>query len=474
MSVRKLDELLRLISERTGRDSQELLRLIDEKRERIGGGYLSRLGAAYLVAADLGVRLEPEPILALRVGDLTAGLRGVTVIGRVLTLGPTKMKQGNRDQGGELVYRKGVLYDERACALMIFWERAAQKLESLQISRGDALRVSNVAVTEARDYHVTVHVRENSVVEKLSDIEGVSSPKELATDVSAIGNRTHFLVLRGIVAGKVRGSMDTEGKGLEYVTFGIRDVRGVGLPLRVLFRRPPLTLERISEAEGRLVYLYNVRVTKSSYGGLLIKGGDESDLEVEDLQRTQALTVLSFREDPQSNLAYLVCRNDVGELIFVEASRDLVLRLGDILDANVHLTSRSSASFIRAHDVVEIKSVEGNTKASAVEALSKKIADIGPGEQWVFLPAITLSGPMVRVVKLSDGKEVEQARILIGDSSGEVELVAWGSNAHQVKMLRSGQKVLIRAAKPKMFRDRVTLEVTKYTMVQVLSPRNMP
>src|SRR5262245_6335882 len=70
--------------------AEEIRNLVDEKKRKIGAGYLTDQGALFLVAADLGISLERNQPSLQKLKDLYVGARDINVVGRVMSIYPTR------------------------------------------------------------------------------------------------------------------------------------------------------------------------------------------------------------------------------------------------------------------------------------------------------------------------------------------------------------------------------------------------
>ncbi|MEM4139654.1 MAG: hypothetical protein QXG36_00910 [Nitrososphaeria archaeon] len=75
-----IEEILKKVS---GLTREDIISLIQEKKKKIGSGYLTDTGAAYLVAADLGVNLEFNLPSTVEIKDLYIGANSVNINCRV-------------------------------------------------------------------------------------------------------------------------------------------------------------------------------------------------------------------------------------------------------------------------------------------------------------------------------------------------------------------------------------------------------
>src|SRR5919197_3685994 len=79
-----------ILRQRPELNPEQLRDLIDEKKRKIGAGYLTDQGALFLVAADLGMSFEIIPKTESGIKDLYVGARDVSVTARVLSVYPLR------------------------------------------------------------------------------------------------------------------------------------------------------------------------------------------------------------------------------------------------------------------------------------------------------------------------------------------------------------------------------------------------
>src|SRR2546430_10305566 len=65
-----------------------LMEQIEEKKNKVGSGYLTDQGALFLIAGELGVRLERITSTDLGLKDLYVGANDITVVARVFAIYP--------------------------------------------------------------------------------------------------------------------------------------------------------------------------------------------------------------------------------------------------------------------------------------------------------------------------------------------------------------------------------------------------
>ncbi len=70
---------------------EKLKDMIEEKKRKVGAGYLTDQGALFLVAADLGVSFDKTNKPENSIKDLFIGARDISTIGRIISIHPIKI-----------------------------------------------------------------------------------------------------------------------------------------------------------------------------------------------------------------------------------------------------------------------------------------------------------------------------------------------------------------------------------------------
>ncbi|MFN4337039.1 MAG: hypothetical protein ACK4FV_05615 [Candidatus Nitrosocaldus sp.] len=187
---------------------EDVLSMARAKMEKIGAGYLTEQGALFLVAADLGIRIDEEMskirlgsggagggvIMALK--DLYSGARDVSIVARVMKIYPVK-RYSRKSDGAVSKLRRLVVYDNEKSMSVNLWDDAVDAIERLGIEAGDAIRISRAYVKSGLDGStLVINTGMKSSVEPISlDDVGKGSSigieikrlEDMAIDVSDIG-----------------------------------------------------------------------------------------------------------------------------------------------------------------------------------------------------------------------------------------------------------------------------------------------
>ena len=95
-----------LLSQKPEINLEQLRELIDEKKRKIGAGYLTDQGALFLVAADLGISLGNVKRANGAIKDLFVGAKDVSIIGRIMNIYPARkfLRKEGRNQKSNIDY----------------------------------------------------------------------------------------------------------------------------------------------------------------------------------------------------------------------------------------------------------------------------------------------------------------------------------------------------------------------------------
>src|SRR5271169_706829 len=124
-------------------DRQQLLSLIQEKKTKVGGGYLTDQGALFLVASDLGVSVDYDHERPASISKLVADQKTVSIVARLISVGVPKSFTRKTDSSKGLLTKLSI-YDNSGNALVSLWESAIFRIldASLNVQPGDLFKIS--------------------------------------------------------------------------------------------------------------------------------------------------------------------------------------------------------------------------------------------------------------------------------------------------------------------------------------------
>ncbi len=140
------EKIIQKIVEKTGLPREEIERRIEETIQMFSG-LLTRAGAAYAVAKDLGVEIDVERELAERVKikELQPGMEHVDVVGKVVRIFPPRRFERNGRPGR---YCSVIIADETGQIRLTLWHRDVDLVEKGKLKIGDIVEIINGYVRE--------------------------------------------------------------------------------------------------------------------------------------------------------------------------------------------------------------------------------------------------------------------------------------------------------------------------------------
>ena len=242
--LRRLESLIaQVLAQRPGVSRDSLLKLIQEKKSRVGGGYLTDQGSLFLVASDLGVTMNYRRATCTKLADLNPELQNITVEARVLGWSPPRVftRKNDSKQG---IRAKMIIYDETATTAVNLWDaKSSFPLEGAGLRPGDPIRISNVYARAGPDGSLSISAGEKASLEKLQSFEGtdlasIPTPERRAIPPELVLEPARHLVLKGKVSGvaDIRKSSFTRPDGSQgsLVSFSVRSLTQKGVTMRVV------------------------------------------------------------------------------------------------------------------------------------------------------------------------------------------------------------------------------------------------
>jgi replication factor A1 len=151
------DDMVKTILERGKVSRDELMSKIRQKQEELSG-FITSEGAAIIVGRELGVefgRKEPE-VRELTIDDLTAGMSGVDIVGRIIRVyEPRNFKRvdGSLGKVGSVM-----IQDQTGQVRAVLWDDKVSLLEEGKINKGAAIQIRGGYVKSGIDQKPEVNI----------------------------------------------------------------------------------------------------------------------------------------------------------------------------------------------------------------------------------------------------------------------------------------------------------------------------
>ncbi|HYW84375.1 MAG TPA: hypothetical protein VFB30_14030, partial [Spirochaetia bacterium] len=160
------------------RDS--LMELVQEKKRTVGSGYLTDQGALFLIAGELGVKLQHMINADLTLKDLHIGANDITVVARVLAIYPVAEFK-KKDGSGVGRYRRVNLFDRNGVGRLTIWEDNEEAIKLSGIAVDAPVRVVSAYVKQGLDGKPNLNLGKRGRIELITDASIASKLASLST-----------------------------------------------------------------------------------------------------------------------------------------------------------------------------------------------------------------------------------------------------------------------------------------------------
>ena len=275
----EFEELISKLLEKVPELSRSVIEeRINEKKEKVGAGYLTDQGAIFLVAADLGVSLEQTQNSEVAIKDLYIGAKEVTLESRVLNISPTK--QFTKKDGSSFSLRTITVYDNNSTASVKLWDEKANLPGLEELKPGDLIKIIKAYVKSDLTGAPTINIGSGSTIETSESESDIVSIDSKISDVSEIKDDQRDLIIAGTLGSAMSLLEFTNSKGKPSKALKFR-LRGANKNLVnvVLWGKDESILPKVINQDAK-VKLFGVR-TKTGMQGLEIHGNDATIIDVE-------------------------------------------------------------------------------------------------------------------------------------------------------------------------------------------------
>ena len=449
-----------------------LMEQIEEKKNTVGSGYLTNQGALFLIAGELGVRLERITSTDLGLKDLYVGANDITVVARVFAIYPISEYE-RKDGSGRGRYRRIGLFDSDNVARVTLWDDRVEDVDQTGITLDSPVRVVSGYVKQGFDGKPNLNLGKRGRIEKIEDAELSSKLDSIEKAVRTLGNLDEdkqIVALDAILASEARRSDFTRADGSpgSLLQFRVSDGKE-RREERIAIWSPSIPTP--SFKLGQRIRVTNLKVRKSSQGEPELHGDAGTvviPLEAEVHARAFRVVSTEFGETTLFLVVDDARRVHQLELVGDAAGRAMSVKQGDVVrvtpddDLKETLVCRRSGSF----------EISQGDSMPELESLGVKIDALKSCAWPVLVESIALSRGAVQEVHLKDGSVTKKGEIVIGDDTAEVKLIAWREQAGKVMSIEPGERVRVVGANPQLSPMGIlTLQVSGFTRIERLRGR---
>jgi len=453
--------LTKLLEQKPELTKSDVEKMIAQKKEKIGAGYLTDQGALFLVASDLGIAISESIKSEISIKDLYAGAKEVTLQTRVLNVSPTK--QFSRKDGSQFMLRNMTVYDKESAVTVKMWDEKANLPDIVNLKPGNLIKIIKAYVKSDLNGEPTINIGSGSTIEIADAESSIPSLDSLTKDVSDVKEGEKNLIVSGIIDGNISYSEFTNVRGQQGNSLRFRLQGKDNRSLRVVLWNkneseipkviPPQTKARLLGVKAKL-----------NQQELEIHGNESTILEIADIK----IEPISFRI-----LSTLKSENGNTMILGVNKEKQLF---------NIVDTANIMSSF-NQDDVLECmpSKVYGNNITIDLDSFVRKIDDenipqlsdlrtkivnVKPDNNYC-IEAIILKAPERRNVQTKAGESISLSEMFVEDDTGQIWIKGWRNQARLLDECSIGEIISVTGVAAKSgLEGRTELFLTSFSSIK--------
>ena len=455
-----LSKILEQRSELTRTDLEEK---INQKKEKIGAGYLTDQGALFLIASDLGITLEQKPKIDLGLKDLYIGAKEVSLESRVLSI--SQPREFSRKDGSSFLLRTMTIYDDKDSAMSVkLWDDKANLPGLENLKPGDLIKIIKAYVKSDLNGSPTINIGSGSDIEPVNSDSKIPTIDSITIDVNEITEGQDNLVVSGKLDGIIDTMQFTNQRGNPGKALRLRLKGKNGDSLRVvLWGKDEKDIPRVISPNSA-VKLLSVRAKMGNFG-LEIHGNDSTVIDVEGSKEAEPIIVRIISINQNEGGKNMVIGIDENRnMFYFTDSANMMKEFGsnDVIEC---MPSKVYGNSITIDNDSLIIKKEDNTNIPDISELRTKISDIKAGNEYC-VEAIVLKMPEKRDIQTKSGETVMLGEMFVEDDSGQVWIKGWRNLARLVETCSIGEIISVTAVNAKAgLEGRVELFLSPYSTI---------
>ena len=171
-----LGEVVEKIEKQTNLSRSEIMEKVSRKYKELGG-LITKEGAAYLVARDLGIEL-PSAFRRLQMKDIAPGMKNINVCGRIFRI--SQINEFERSDGSKGKVVNMIISDGTNYLRVPLWNEQAELVESESVKLGDTIQLTNGLAKENVFGDIEIVLGRFGGIREIEDTMEFSSVEELS------------------------------------------------------------------------------------------------------------------------------------------------------------------------------------------------------------------------------------------------------------------------------------------------------
>jgi len=469
-----------VLEEKPDLNFEKIREMIEEKKRKVGAGYLTDQGALFLVAADLGVSFDKTNKSDSTIKDLYVGARDISTIGRVISIHPIRTFL-KRDSNQETKNRIIIIYDKESNIKIKLWDEFVNLPEQNGINIGDIVKISKGQVKSGMDGKPIINVSGNGTIEIETDEKKQNIPTidEITIKVDEIDTPKEALAIIGNIKSDPRISEFTNirgehSKSLQFEVSDDNDNRQIRTIIwNIADEKIPKSL-----TTGLKIKLIGVKTKAGNpnygNGDLEIHGDEGTTIEIVDNDETiesYILRIISCNSDSSDNKVNCIAINEKEKVYSLSINKelfDIEINEDDILECFPSRVLGNSLDMQNQDSYIQKINEDKDIPFSL--SFETKIKDIEATNKIYIIEAIVLQSPNTMDINTKSGETISVTDTIIGDDTGEIRLVAWRETSKILKDYSIGERIKVKGVSATTNKEgKIELSIKPYSNISKLS-----
>ncbi|MFW9863358.1 MAG: OB-fold nucleic acid binding domain-containing protein [Candidatus Thorarchaeota archaeon] len=520
-----LEETIELILKHTEYQRDEVLKMIDEKRQELGPEVVNDESAAMIIARELGIDLQQVSAKArIRIEDITESTGRAPLTAKVVSINP--VRAFTRKDGGDGKVASLIVADETGEMRVALWDEISRVVEEDIVKIGDVIQLRGGYVKKGLGDALEINMGRMAGIKVLDEYEiedlGIDFGETVSTKINELVDEKMYNITITAKVQKVfpmstfpREEGEPEGKVLSIIA---ADETG---EIRCVFWDKDA--EEMENAEvGEVFRLHGGYTRSGRYGNIEIHAGRSAQIEKDLKVEVDAV------ESPVRIAPPPVGKKKIADITIEMRDVDVEGKVVQIFPVNTFdrggkegrvqniiiadETAQIRLTFwnedvdkiadLKVDDVVSVKHVyakEGyrggveihmgraaevviNPKGSKLEKLKVSAEPVaapeGVGKKalaeiTVEMRDVDVEGKVVRVFPVNtfdnrDGGKGRVQNVIIADETAQIRLTFWNEDVDKIKSLDEGDVVSVTHAYAKEgFRGGVEVHIGRRAEIEV-------
>ena len=440
-----------LLEQKPDINLEQVKELIEDKKRKIGAGYLTDQGALFLVAADLGVSFDNVQRSKRGIKDLYIGARDLDLTVRLLSSYPIRVFT-KKDTNASIENRTISVYDAGGSIKVRLWDNLTHVIEENGLKPGDLMQINNCYVKSALNGKPIINIGEGgNIYPSEGNDASIPDLDNITSNVDSIRTEKDNAVISGLISsipriiefsdsrGERKKSLQTmlsNESGDRKLRVALWNVDEDSLP-RIFQVNSPIRIIGARVKEGNLQY---------GNGDFEIHGDEGTIIELRDKPQdyeVHSIRIISEARSDSGGVNYVgIDKNKNIMYVNLEGIKSNNLNLNSIIDC---IPNRIFGNMVFLKEDSYLEVVENNSFPKIEECITK-IKDIQTVGNSYIIESIILQQPNATQVNTKNGELVSVTDTLIGDDTGEIRLVGWRDSSTELDSLKVGDRIRILGA----------------------------